>query len=587
MSDATGHFVHQFQRWVRERPDHPALVFIENFDKPCHGPVLTYAELDRRVRAVAYGLVRRGLTGERVLLLHPPGQEFTVALLGCFHAGVVAVPAPLPGAGGRGASRLTGIVDDAAVACVLTAGSTTEAVREWIDEAGLAERVSCLVEEDLAAAPAGLPTPDPSAVAFLQYTSGSTSEPKGVMVTHAALAHNEAELTRGLQLTPDVKCLSWLPHYHDMGLIGQLLGPLHCGGTVYLMSPLAFLKRPHRWLQAVSDLRATITVGPDFAYVLATRRTTDEQLAELDLSCLRAALNGSEPIHAATLDRFVERFSAAGLRPDAMVPCYGLAEATLFVTGKPPGEGHRGTDVDAAELEAHRLRPPAPGRPSRRLVSSGRPVSLDVRIVDPDTGTELPDGEVGEVWIAGPSVAAGYWGRPDLTQATFGAQLKGTEARFLRTGDLGTLQDGELFVTGRIKEMLIINGRNLYPQDLERTIRETHAATARGATAVFTVDSPGGPVPVTRTVAVQEVRPKDLRGADGADPDELITALQQRVRAEYDLHLGDVVLVPIGQVARTTSGKIQRGAMRSAFLAGELRVLHRTGAAPRTAAGTR
>jgi acyl-CoA synthetase (AMP-forming)/AMP-acid ligase II len=576
---ARTHFVEVFQRWVRERPDHPALVFLEQFDGADRGPSLTYAELDERVRAVARGLVRDGLVGSRVLLLHPPGAEFAVALLACLYAGVVAVPAPPPDAGGRGASRLAGIVNDAGIGCVLAGTPVAPAVRSWLGDAGLGHRVACVVEEDLAggAQDVELPATDPSAVAFLQYTSGSTSEPKGVVVTHRALAHNQQQIARALRLTPDTaRGVSWLPHYHDMGLLGQLLSPLFNGGTSYSMAPMTFLKRPYRWLQMVSELRADFTVGPDFAYALATQRITDEQLAELDLSCLRAALNGSEPIHAATLDRFVERFAPAGLRRDVMVPCYGMAETTLMVTCTPVGHGHLTRDVDAAALEAHRLEPAQPGRRARRLVSSGRAVDLKVRVVDPATGAELPDGTVGEIWISGASVAAGYWRRPTLTAQVFHARVPGLPGDHLRTGDLGTLVGGDLFVTGRIKEMLILNGRNLYPQDIERTMRAAHPLAAAGLTAVFTIEDAGPAKAAAVTVAVQEVRPGDMRDIAA---DELVAALRARVRAEHDVHLGDVVLVPTGSVARTTSGKVQRGVMRADYLAGALRALPATAGA--------
>ncbi|MFJ1590553.1 fatty acyl-AMP ligase [Kitasatospora albolonga] len=577
------HFAKQFQGWVETRPDHPAVVFVEDFDEGCGGPVLTYGELDARARALAGGLVARELTGERVLLLHPTGLDFAVAILGCFLSGAVGAPAPLPESSGRGDARLTGIVADAGVRHVLTSPGSRTAVAEWLARAGLKDRVSVHVEAELAEPGAVLPEPDPAALAFLQYTSGSTSDPKGVLVTHAALAHNEALITRAMGSDENTRSVSWLPHYHDMGLVGQLLGPLFCGGTSYVMSPLAFLRHPHRWLGAVSELRGTVTVAPDFGYALVTRRTTDRQLAELDLSALRIALNGSEPIHAATLERFAERFAPAGLDPAAITPCYGMAETTLLVSSAPVGSGFRSLDVAADALAGHRLVPakdpapaeepapaedPAPGGRTTRLVSSGRVAGFDLRVVDPDTARELPGGHIGEIWLRGGSVAAGYHDNKDATEATFAARLSDGDGPFLRTGDLGVLLDGELYVTGRRKEMLIVNGRNLYPQDLELTVRTADPLFADGSTAVFTAPlSPGGPEVV---VAVQEARPGRLRDHD---PQTLVTAVRRALLAEHDAHLGALVLVPVGAVERTTSGKIRRGGMRDRFLSGGLREL--------------
>ncbi|MBB1242654.1 fatty acyl-AMP ligase [Streptomyces durbertensis] len=565
------HFAKQFQGWVETRPDHPAVAFVEDFDGGCGGPRLTYGELDARARALAGGLVARELTGERVLLLHPTGLDFAVAILGCFLSGAVGTPAPLPESSGRGDARLTGIVADAGVRHVLTSPDARPAVADWLTRAGLLDRVSVHVESELAEPGGSLPAPDPSALAFLQYTSGSTSDPKGVLVTHAALAHNEAQIIRAMDVDEHTRSVSWLPHYHDMGLVGQLLGPLFCGGTSYLMSPMAFLRHPHRWLKAVSELRGTVTVAPDFGYALVTRRTTDRQLAELDLSGLRVALNGSEPIHAATLERFVERFAPAGLDPAALTPCYGMAETTLLVSSTPAGSGFRALDVAAGALADHRLVPGTAGDRTTRLVGSGRVADFDLRVVDPDTSRELPEGHVGEIWVSGGSVAAGYHDNKEATEATFAARLADGEGPFLRTGDLGALLDGELYVTGRRKEMLIVNGRNLYPQDLELTVRTADPLFHEGATAVFTAPvAPGGGEAV---VAVQEARPGRLRDQD---PRTMVAATRRALLAEHDVHLGAMVLVPVGAVERTTSGKIRRGAMRERFLADELRALFHT-----------
>lgn len=580
MSGTGPGFVPTFRRSVAGRADHPALVFLADIgpsvEPAARGPHLTYAELDERARRMAAGLTARGLRGERVLLLHPTGLEFPVAMLACLYAGAIAVPAPPPTTFGRGVSRLAGIVEDADVACLVADTTIAGAVRDWLAEAGLAGRVPCLTEPDLAPADGPVPDPDPpdpAAIAFLQYTSGSTSEPKGVAVSHRALGHNLAQIGRALAITPDARGVSWLPHYHDMGLVGQILASMYHGATLRLISPTAFLKRPHRWLAMVSEVRATTAVAPNFAYDLVTDRTTDEQLAALDLGSLDAVLNGSEPIHEATLSRFAARFAPAGLRPEALIPCYGMAESTLMVSAARVGSGRVVRSVDAGELERNRFAPPREGRAARPVVSSGRPVDLDVRIVDPDSGEELPAGGIGEIWIAGGSVANGYWRRPDATAAVFGARLAGADPAYLRTGDLGVLLDGELFVTGRIKEVLVLNGRNLYPQDLEHSVRAAHPALASHQTAVFA--APYGPTS-ERAVAVQEIRPADLRTIDAAG---LVEAIRRQVWTEHEVQLGDVVLVPRGSVPRTTSGKTRRGQVREDFLTGALPAL--TGTGPR------
>lgn len=580
MAGTAREFIPTFERIVKEHGQHPALVLLRNLEPGIapgeRGPGCTYSELDARARRMAAGLAAAGMRGERVLLLHPTGPEFAVAMLACMYSGAIAVPAPPPTALGRGAARLAGIVEDAGVACVVADTTIADAVRTWLAEAGLAERTRCLTEPELDGGDVQDPSarpPDPAATAFLQYTSGSTSEPKGVVVSHRALGHNLAQIGKVIRLEPGVRSVSWLPHYHDMGLVGQLMASLYHGGTVYLMSPTAFLKRPYQWLAMVSELRARITTGPNFAYELVTNRTTDAQLAALDLSSLDAVLNGSEPIHEATLSRFTARFGPAGLRPEALMPCYGMAETTLLVSATPVPADRVVRRVDTGELEQHRFVPAAAGDGARPVVSSGRVVDLDVRIVDPDTHEELPGHRVGEIWIAGESVADGYWGRPDATAATFGARLAGGadgtagDTAYLRTGDLGVLVDGELFVTGRIKEVLVLNGRNHYPQDLERTVRAAHAALAANQTAVFA--APFGET-AERAVAVQEVRPADLRRLDAA---ELADLVRRQVWREHEVQLGDVVFVPSGSVPRTSSGKIRRGQAREMFLGGGLPAL--------------
>lgn len=546
---------------VRDRADalggSPAAVFLADASEAPAEESLSYGELDARARQVASWLQDGHRPGERVLLIYPPGLDFLAGFFGCLYAGAIAVPAPLPDSG-RGLARLSGIVHDAGISVVLTIAEFAGAVRGWIESSELAGTVACAATDG--GLPAGHwrpPKVGPDTVAFLQYTSGSTSEPKGVVVTHGALVHNEKEIRVGLGSTGDLRGVGWLPHYHDMGLIGQLLHPVYVGGLLYFMSPLSFLRRPYGWLQAISRYRATDSVAPNFAYDLVTRRITDEQVAALDLSSWKVALNGSEPIQPATLEAFARRLAPAGFSPRTLFPCYGLAESTLLVTGSRRGRGLVTATVDAAALERHELVPagPDPAGPTRQVVSSGTAVGMEVRVVDPRTRASLPSGRVGEIWVRGGSVAAGYWGRPELSAQTFDARTAEGESGFLRTGDVGALDAaGELFVTGRIKELMIVNGRNLYPQDIEHAVRPVHPALSTAA--AFTVGEP------ERVVLVQEVRTTLL---DGLELDDLAAMIRERIRAEFQLMVGHVRLVGAGTIPRTTSGKVQRGEVRQMF----------------------
>ncbi|HEY3751012.1 MAG TPA: fatty acyl-AMP ligase [Pseudonocardiaceae bacterium] len=556
-------FLAIFRSHVAEFGDQPALVQLDFPGTDANGLAMTYRELDTAARRVAAWLVANSVPGERAVLLFPSGCQFVVGFLGCLYARTVAVPAPMLDTGGRGTIRLAGILADADAHVVLTDAEHHDAVSAWLTGEDTASAVACGATDLLAAGTAEIDLPvlgEQDDIAFLQYTSGSTSEPKGVMVTHANIAHNQAEIHRALGTDRSSHSLGWLPHYHDMGLIGQFLGPLYLGSTCYFMSPMTFLKRPHLWLKAISDLRIPFSVAPNFAFELVTRRVTDEQLAGLDLSCLRSVLNGSEPVHADTLDAFVTRFASAGLAPHTPFPCYGMAEVTLFATGSRGGTvvSRR---VDVAALERNELRPATEDATGTTLVSSGTAGEIDVRIVDPDTGMALPDERIGEIWLRGRSVAAGYWRQPELTSRTFRASTADGEAGFLRTGDLGVLSDGELYVTGRLKDVLVVNGRNLYPHDIERAVRREHPALAAGAGAVFALGERDD-----RLVLVHEVK-KSL--ADRTE-DELVGLLRAAVRAEFDVHLTQVVFVPPGGIAKTTSGKVRRAAVRQAFLADRL-----------------
>ncbi len=448
---------------------------------------ISYGALDVRARAIAARLASLGLAGERALLVYPPGLEFVSAFFGCLYAGVVAVPAHPPRPN-RPATRLGAIADDARPRAVVTATRLLPESDRWAGEiAGLGglDRVATDTVEDALAEAWQHPGVGPTDLAFLQYTSGSTALPKGVMVTHANLLANSAQIHACFGSTAESRGVFWLPLFHDMGLIGGVLQTVYCGGTSTLLSPVAFLQRPLRWLEAISATGATISGGPDFAYDLCVRKIGPEARAGLDLSRWSVAFNGAEPIRRETLDRFAEAFAPCGFRREAFLPCYGLAEATLLVSGRRTKGGPVVFAAGAAALGSDRVEPASAGQAEAPLVGSGSiPDGTEVAIVDPATGTASALDRVGEVWVRGPGVARGYWNRDEETTATFGATLPGAGPRaFLRTGDLGFLRDGELFVTGRLKDLIIIGGRNLYPQDVERAAQAAHPAVRAGGVA--------------------------------------------------------------------------------------------------------
>ncbi|MEU6557721.1 fatty acyl-AMP ligase [Streptomyces sp. NPDC046915] len=743
-----------FTELLRDRADAlgdaDAQVFLSDPGGARH---LTYAELDRRARALAVRLREHGAQGQPVLLLYPQGAEFLVGFAGCLYAGAVAVPAPLPGDRGERLQRVSGILKDTGARLVLTDAEHAADTSLWLAVSGRGETV-CLATDLDEADPAAwrAPRTGPDDLAFLQYTSGSTSRPRGVMVTHRNLLANQEALQHLLGTSAADRFTSWLPHYHDMGLIAHVLHPLWLGTFCVQLPSVSFIKRPISWLRSIGEYGLTVGGGPNFCYDLCTRRVTDAQLAELDLTSWRLALCGAEPVRAATLDAFARRFAPAGLRAESLYPGYGLAEATLVVSGGEPGVAARRLTVDAAALEQDELRAPRPGAATRTLVGNGRAPDFDVRIVDPVAGRELPAGRVGEIWLRGESTAQGYWRQPLESARTFHATLSragldgvpdgspaesgagggtprvafdarsavrptalhaadaasgathpdgtasegpggeggttgaasdarpatapavrtavspastdgaagdasaapGAEAAdaasgaarpdgaphdapatpriphpvfgaaggvgrcpvlgvtgtmpghaaahrpapsavppatatatataaapppatavtalpeapggFLRTGDLGAFQDGELYITGRLKEVIILNGRNIYPQDVEWAIRDLSPALGAGHGAVFTVDADR-----EQLVVVHEVR------APRADTERL-RALARRIQSlvgqNFDVPAANITLLRPGTLRRTTSGKIQRTLMRRLFLHGQLSPLY-------------
>lgn len=532
---------------------------------------LDYAELDRRARMRARDLAERIAPGERVLLALSNGPEFVEAYLGCLHAGLVAVPVPAPGGSATAAERVAAVAADCAPAAALVLPGDREALAAQLGKRGLGALpvTPALPVEPGDPGPPAHPGPGPEDLAVLQYSSGSTGKPKGVMLSHRNIMTNMAMIARAFESGPEDVAGGWLPLYHDMGLFGLLTDGLVFGGGAAVMPTGEFLRRPAEWLWMLDRCGVTMAAVPDFALDMCTRRIPDAALEGLDLSRLRLVCDGSEPVNPAVVEAFSERFGAYGLGSTIVAPAYGMAEAVLLVCVKGFGAPRRTTLADRARLEARQspaLVPAAEGAAAVRLSSLGRPVLCDVRIVDPETETELPAGAVGEIWLRGENLARGYWNRPKLNARDFAARLMPDgEPGWLRTGDLGALHDGELYVTGRIKELIIVRGRNLFPQDLEREAHCAHEALAGLMAAAFSV-----PAPDERVVLVHEVSPKvpETRFA------EIAAQVRRRITTEFGVPCRNVLLVRRGGVHRTTSGKIQRAGMRAAFLAGELAAVH-------------
>lgn len=543
----------------------------------------SYAELDRRARAIGAELAQRGMRGERALLLFPPGLDFVAGLFGCFYAGAVAVPA-YPPRRNRNMERIDSISADCGARVVLTAGQVTDRLAEGLldDAPGLGALEWLAVDRvDGASAEAwrepGLRSRD---LAVLQYTSGSTGAPKGVMLTHGQMLANAEMILSCFESGRDTVGVSWLPTYHDMGLMGGVIEPLFIGRPSILMSPLAFLQKPERWLRTIARHRATTSGGPNFAYELCVQKVLPEALEGVDLSCWELAFNGAEPIRASTLDQFARRFAPLGFRREALFPCYGMAEATLIVTGGRKADPPKTLAVDGRRLdesgEAQEVRD---GAEPRELVGCGRAL-LDetLVVVDPRTGELRRDGEVGEIWVRSRSQGLGYWNQPEATRAVFDARLAAPpsdeaddagrwsdsgdgRSGFLRTGDLGFLQDGELYVTGRLKDLIIVRGVNRYPQDVERTVERASDRLQPGSTVAFAIDREGR----ERLVVVAEVQ--RTRRTDWED---VLLSVRKLVALEHDLTPDAVVLVRLGGVPKTSSGKVQRSACREAYVAGRL-----------------
>ncbi len=533
-------------------PGHRIFTFLGDDLEPIGS--LTYAELDERARAIAAEL--SGTAGKAALLVFAPGLEFVEALYGCLYAGAIAVPCAPPDPGRQfAAPRMRTIVADATPEVVVSPAALQASITEVLGE----DRPR-LVATDAASGDFAQVAVDPGDVAVLQYTSGSTNVPRGVMITHANVLDNCGFIGSTMNLDRDGRTLIWLPPYHDMGLIGGLFSPLHTNRPISLMSPLTFLADPLNWLRAIGRYSITESGGPNFAYDLCVSRAATADIGDIDLRSWEAAYDGAEVVRPETLDGFADTFRPCGFRRSAFYPCYGLAEATLFVTGRARDAEVTVVQADAVALEEGRFEP-ASGERSVRLTGCGSPrVGAEVAIVDPDTRERCPDGVVGEIWICGANVARGYWGRDVETQSAFGARIAGGAEAMLRSGDLGFVHGGELFVTGRLAEVLVIDERELYPTDLEAVAEDAAPELRHNCGAAFMIEAGGR----ARPVLVAEVR------AGVGDPDAVCIAIRDRLHDQLGVELAAISLIAPHTIPRTTSGKTRRNECRELFLRGQL-----------------
>jgi acyl-CoA synthetase (AMP-forming)/AMP-acid ligase II len=559
--------VHLLQERAICHPQKKAFIFLQNETSEVGS--LTYLELDTKAQAIAATLQKLGISGKKALLLYPTGLEFISAFFGCLYANVVAIPSPLPDAVRlkRTLPRLQALIKDAQVSVVLIQSQDYAQIKEV--SAQFSEEfqaVHWIVSEEIPAQLAQKwqePAIGKDTLAYLQYTSGSTSTPKGVMISHGNLMHHCADIQKAWGYTSESIATTWVPHFHDYGLVDGLLQPLYSGISCYMISPVAFYMRPIRWLQTISRYRVTHSQGPNFAYEHCLNRIKPEQQTNLDLSSWQTASNGAEPIRQDTIERFIQTYEPYGFRRSSLYPAYGLAEATLLVSTKQHGDEPNICAFDAEALEKNRVVAISQdeGKRVRTIVSCGSLIgNIKAVIANPETLAQCEPLEVGEIWISDPSVALGYWGKHEETESTFRAHLTDSgEGPFLRTGDLGFIKDGELFVTGRIKDVVIIRGRNHYPQDIELTVEQSHPSLRTGHGAALGVNFQGE----EKLIIIQEVKSEYNHKLD---LDEVLGNICEAVRDEHELQVYAVILTKAGSIPKTSSGKIQRSACRNRFL---------------------
>ncbi|MEM7132285.1 MAG: SDR family NAD(P)-dependent oxidoreductase [Chloroflexota bacterium] len=561
-----------------ETPEKVAYTFLEDGEEQATS--LTYAELDQRARAIAAHLQQNDVAGERALLLYPSGLEYVAAFFGCLYAGVLAVPLYPPRSRGIDA-RIQAIIHDAQASIALTTPKVIKQVQLSPSDSSEPGNLRWIATEQLpneAATEWQEPELTDASLAYLQYTSGSTSTPKGVVISHGNLLYNLRDFFENLDHTPNDVLVSWLPLFHDMGLIFGILYPLYVGIHGVFMPPTAFVQQPIRWLQAITRYRGTHSAAPNFAYELCLEKILDEARASLDLRSWRFSINGAEPVRATTAERFAATFADCGLAAETLAPGYGLAEATLKVTVTQQGRGVTVCPINSVALTENRISDDEESEASRLLVACGYPtLETQVAIVHPDTLIRCAADEIGEIWVSGPTVAQGYWQKEEATQATFHAYLADSgEGPFLRTGDLGFLKEGQLFVTGRLKDLIIIRGRNHYPQDIELAAAGSHPALRADGSAAFAVHADGDEFDEAnfdeangdeKLIVVQEVERTAIRSLNS---EEVIWSIRQAIAEEHELQPHAVVLTKPGTIPKTSSGKVQRSACRTQFLQNHL-----------------
>ncbi|ELS02022.1 acyl-CoA synthetase (AMP-forming)/AMP-acid ligase II [Xenococcus sp. PCC 7305] len=563
------------------QPDQTIYTFL--VDGETEEITLTYKQLNQKAKAIAAGLQSLGAPQERILLLYPPGLGFIEAFFGCLYAGAIAIPA-YPPRPNRSITRIQSIIKDAQPTLALTTNSILNGLQRRVEQAPELKTLRWLATDDLEPHHAAKWQKTPLSVddiAFLQYTSGSTAEPKGVKIAHHNLLHNLQAIHQCFQHTTQSQGVIWLPPYHDMGLIGGVLQPLFGDFPVVLMSPLIFLQNPLRWLKAISRYRGTTSGGPNFAYDLCVRKFQPELDLDLDLSSWDLAFNGAEPINYASLEKFATTFRPYGFRPEAFYPCYGMAEATLIISGGNKKSLATTKTISSKELEQNLVVEAFPtDEDSRTLVSCGHSLAdQQVAIVDPQSLTSCPSGKIGEIWVTGPSIAEGYWSNSEITNNTFEAQLPEIQdLRFLRTGDLGFIDQGELFVTGRLKDVIIIKGRNHYPQDIERTVEACNQFIRPSSVASFAIAENEE----DQLVVLAEVdrhywhgqrnsdqSPEEKAAAKAEKVQQLVQIIRSAISKHHDLQTHSVLILKSGAIPKTSSGKIQRHICRDRFLRNE------------------
>lgn len=531
---------------------------------------ITYGELAQKGKSLAVNLQKIASPGERALLVYPTGLDFIVAFYGCLYAGIIAVPA-YPPRPNQKLSRLESIINNATPVIALTTTSVFLTLEtrlaqspelrqcKWINTDNFSEELAANWRH---------PQISADSLAFLQYTSGSTGKPKGVMLSHKNVLHNQKIIKKAFRHTDHSIGLGWLPLFHDMGLVGNILQTLYMGGTCFLMSQMDFLQKPSRWLQAISFYKATTSGGPSFAYDFCLQKITPEQRQTLDLSSWEVAFCGAEPIRGETLEKFAQTFEACGFRREALYPCYGMAEATLFISGGLKSGDSMMQAVNKSALEKNQVIPLEVGEIGQKLVSCGKTLFDDqVIIVDPNSLAVCSEGQVGEIWFSSLSVAQGYWNRTDETQQSFQNYVKDfPETPFLRTGDLGFLLKGDLYITGRLKDVIIIRGQNHYAQDIELTVEKSHVGLKPNAGAAFVVDINDE----DRLIIVQEV---ERNAQKHFKIDEIIDNIRQAVTSQHGLQVYKINLVKPGSMYKTSSGKTQRHLCRQAFVDNTLAII--------------